>query len=86
MFILWIDLPNLETFTTGYDSFYETKMVEVNSISSPVYCYSFYIDVPFDNGKYNHGKYAFYRSYSNHFQYDDGMVLTLFFIRIYWIS
>ena len=32
-----------------------------------------YSDVPFDNGKYSHGEYSFYRLYSNHFQYDEGI-------------
>ena len=40
-------------------------------------------DVPFINGKYTHSKDAFYRLYSNHIQYDEGMILILFFIRIY---
>ena len=45
-----------------------------------------YLDVPFINGKYTHGKNAFYRLYSNHIQYDDGIILILFFIRLYWFS
>ena len=44
-----------------------------------------YSDAPFTNGMYTHGKYAFYRLYSNHIQYDEGMILIIFFIRIYWI-
>ena len=47
--------------------------------------FSDYSDVPFINGKYTHGEDAFYRLYSSHIQYDEGMILILFFIRIYWI-
>ena len=42
-----------------------------------------YSDIPFDNGKYTHGKNVFFRLYSNHIQYNEGMILILFFIRIY---
>ena len=42
-----------------------------------------YSDVPFINGKYTHGEQAFFRLYSNHIQYDEGMKFILFFIRIY---
>ena len=40
-------------------------------------------DVPFINGNYVHGEDAFCRLYSNHIQHDEGMILILFFIRIY---
>ena len=36
-------------------------------------------DVPFINGKYTHGKYAFCRLYSNHIQYNEGMIFIPFF-------
>ena len=42
-----------------------------------------YSDAPFINGKYTHGEYVFNRLYSNNIQYDDGIILILFFIRIY---
>ena len=44
-----------------------------------------YSDVPFINGEYTHGKDTFFRLYSSHVQYDEGMILILFFIRIYLI-
>ena len=42
-----------------------------------------YSDVPLINGMYTHGKDAFFRLYSNHIQYDEGMILILFFNRLY---
>ena len=74
------DLPNLSTFQTGESSFYETTSINIESMFMSINNYS---DVPFINGKYTHGKNAFYRLYSNHIQYDEGMILILFFIRIY---
>ena len=34
---------------------------------------NYHSDVPFINGKYTHGKDAFYRLYLNHIQYDEGI-------------
>ena len=42
-----------------------------------------YSDAPFTNGMYTHGEEAFFRLYSSHIQYDEGMILIIFFIRIY---
>ena len=67
-----MDLPNLETFTTGKDSFYKTRMFVINRITTQIYNYS---DVPFINGEYIHGEKTFYTLFSNHIQYDEGIVL-----------
>ena len=32
-----------------------------------------YSDAPFTNGMYTHGEEAFFRLYSNHIQYDEGI-------------
>ena len=33
-----------------------------------------YSDVPFINGEYTHGEDAFFRLYSNHIHYDEGIL------------
>ena len=74
------NLPELKLLVIEDNSFYETTNINIESIYMYIYDYS---DVPFINGKYTHGKNAFFRLYSNYIQYNKGMIFILFFIRIY---
>ena len=70
MYIQWIDLTNLSTFSTDDYSFDKTIILNIESIYMSINDDS---DVPFINGKYTHGNNAFFRLYSNHIQYDDSI-------------
>ena len=74
---LWIDLPNLSTFTTGSSSFRETTSLDLSSIFWFILLST---DVPFSNGKFSCGNYAFSSLSRSAIQSDSSLFLIIHFI------
>ena len=77
MFTYWIDLPSLQTFTVGEESFYKTTSVVLNSIHRFFYIL---LDIPFSNGKYTHGDSSFYRLPTNFVYHDESSIWMPFLL------
>ena len=78
MFIYWIYLPNLSTFTTGNLSFYDTT----NLILSSIFSSSSHLltDIPFKNGKYTHGGSSLSSLSRSSIQSDDSIYFFSFIL------
>ena len=76
------DLDNLENITLRDEAMQDVNTVLVRSIAIMIVLW---VDVPFRNGTFDIGFHALYELFSDHIDYDSGIMLMIVFNRINWI-